>query len=78
VPGIGRVDLLVDGWLVVELDGREFHAQEAAFARDRRRTNLLYRDGRVVLQFDYATVVYDWPFVEQTIRSVLAQHAPVR
>jgi hypothetical protein len=64
VPGIGRVDLLVEGWLVVELDGREFHAQAAGFAKDRRRTNLLYRGGRVVLQFDYATVVYDWPFLE--------------
>jgi hypothetical protein len=78
VPGIGRVDLLVDGWLAVELDGREFHAQEAAFVKDRRRTNLLQRGGRIVLQFDYATVVYDWPFVEETVRSVLAQFAPVR
>jgi very-short-patch-repair endonuclease len=78
VPGIGRVDLLIDGWLVVELDGREYHAQEAAFAADRRRTNLLYRNGRVVLQFDYAAVVYEWPHVQATIRSALSQHAPIR
>jgi very-short-patch-repair endonuclease len=78
VAGIGRVDLLVGGWLVIELDGREFHAQEAHFSRDRRRTNLLHRDGKIVLQFDYPAVIYDWDSVEQTIRSVLQQYAPVR
>ena len=77
MPGIGRVDLLVDGWLVVELDGREFHAQQASFGRDRRRTNSLYRDGKLVLQFDYASVIHDWQTVEATVLSTLALHAPV-
>jgi very-short-patch-repair endonuclease len=77
VPGIGRVDLLVGEWLAIELDGREFHAQEASFSRDRRRSNLLHRDGKIVLQFDYAGVVYDWETVEATVRSVLQQYAPV-
>jgi very-short-patch-repair endonuclease len=78
LPGIGRVDLLIDDWLVVELDGREFHAQEAAFAKDRRRANSLYRDGKLVLQFDYASVVHDWATVQATILSTLAMYAPVR
>src|SRR3954454_11454638 len=45
VPGVGRVDLLIDGWLVLELDGRATHAQEESFSRDRRRTALLTQRG---------------------------------
>ncbi len=73
-----RVDLLIDGWLVVELDGRATHAQADAFTRDRVRAANIVRDGKFVLQFAYATVLYDWPFVIETIRSVLAQHGRVR
>ena len=65
-----RVDLLIDDWLVVELDGRTVHAQADSFTRDRVRSARLFRDGRVVLQFAYATVIYDWEFVLQTIRDV--------
>jgi very-short-patch-repair endonuclease len=72
-----RVDLLIDGWLVLELDGRETHAQQAAFTHDRVRAARLTRDGRMVLQFAYASIIYDWPFVLETIRSVMAQHAPI-
>ncbi len=78
LPGIGRVDLLIDDWLVVELDGREFHAQAASFSKDRRRISSLYRDGKLTLQFDYGSVVYDWPTVEATVLSTLSQHAPAR
>ncbi|NAZ81301.1 hypothetical protein GTR02_05680 [Kineococcus sp. R8] len=35
LAGVGRADLLVEGWLVVETDGREHHG--GAFAEDRRR-----------------------------------------
>ena len=35
--GVGRVDLLVDGWLIVECDSRQFHSDWEAHVRDRRR-----------------------------------------
>jgi very-short-patch-repair endonuclease len=73
-----RLDLLIDGWLVLELDGRATHAKEKAFTADRVRTARLIRDGRVVLQFAYATILYDWPFVESTVVDVIAKHAPIR
>jgi very-short-patch-repair endonuclease len=73
-----RLDLLIDGWLVLELDGRATHAQEKAFTADRVRTARLVRDGRVVLQFAYATILYQWPFVESTVLDVIAKHAPIR
>jgi very-short-patch-repair endonuclease len=35
--GVGRVDILVDGWLVVECDSEAFHSSWEAQRRDRRR-----------------------------------------
>ena len=72
-----RLDLDLDGWLGIEIDGREHHAQEKAFTRDRKRVARIMRDGRLVLQFSYATEMYEWDFVIETIRAVIAQHAPV-
>jgi very-short-patch-repair endonuclease len=37
LPGVGRVDLVVDGWLIVECDSRAFHEGWTAQMRDRRR-----------------------------------------
>lgn len=71
IPGVGRVDLLIDGWLAIELDGRETHAQQAAFTSDRRRTALLVQEGKDVLHFSYAQVIYDWPLVLSTVQSML-------
>lgn len=37
IAGVGRVDFLVDGWLIVECDSEEFHSTWADQRRDRRR-----------------------------------------
>lgn len=37
IDGVGRVDLLVDGWLIIECDSREFHGEWDDHRRDRRR-----------------------------------------
>lgn len=37
IEGVGRVDLLVDGWLIVECDSRAHHSGWEAQKRDRRR-----------------------------------------
>lgn len=75
--GKDRLDLLIDGWLAVEIDGRKHHAQAKAFTKDRTRVARIMRDGRLVLQFAYATVIYEWDFVLETIRAVMGQHAPI-
>lgn len=72
-----RLDLEIDDWLAIEIDGRKHHAQRAAFTRDRKRVVRVMREGRLVLQFSYATVIYEWEFVIETIRAVMAQHAPI-
>lgn len=37
LAGVGRVDLIVDGWLIVECDSRAHHSDWASQVRDRRR-----------------------------------------
>ena len=78
VRGAFRVDVLIDDWLVLELDGRGTHAQERAFTADRVREATIMRDGRIVLRFAYATVMYDWDFLLACVQDVMRQHAPVR
>lgn len=55
--GVGTVDLLVDGWLVVELDGFAYHADRASYREDRRRNQVLSRHGHVWLRFTYEDVL---------------------
>lgn len=37
IDGVGRVDFVVEGWLIVECDSRAHHSDWAAQRRDRRR-----------------------------------------
>lgn len=71
-----RLDVEIDGWLALEADGREFHAQARAFTRDRARVVRVMREGRIVLQFSYAAIMYGWQEVFDAIVAVMAQHAP--
>jgi very-short-patch-repair endonuclease len=52
VPRVGWVDLVVAGWLVIEVDGYAVHRER--FREDRRRDAELVRQGFVVLRFTYA------------------------
>ena len=72
-----RTDVEIGGWLVIEADGRETHAQQKAFTADRERVVRLMRQGRIVLQFAYATIMYDFDTVLEAVREVVARHAPV-
>lgn len=65
-PGL-RVDLLIGDRLVVETDGREYHADPAAFERDRIRDARLTALGYRVLRFSYSQVMHNWPSVEAAI-----------
>ncbi|MFF7290935.1 hypothetical protein ACFY9N_00245 [Microbacterium sp. NPDC008134] len=37
IEGVGRVDFVIDGWLIIECDSREFHEGWHAQVEDRRR-----------------------------------------
>ncbi|MFW2512305.1 endonuclease domain-containing protein [Demequina sp. SO4-13] len=70
-PGVGRVDLLVEGRLVVECDGREYHSDPRAFAKDRARDRELVAQGLDVLRFPYADTVYRPERVVSDVRRAL-------
>lgn len=68
---VGVVDLLIDGWLVVEMDGREFHDGDR-FERDRRRDLEAATARYRTLRFSWRQVMFDWPAVEAAILAALA------
>lgn len=40
IPGMGHLDLLVDGLLGIETDGFDHHSSRSAYREDRRRWNV--------------------------------------
>lgn len=72
VIGTGAVDLLIDGWLIIETDGRANHDGESHRHRDLVRDATAASWGHVSLRFDYAMVVHDWDLVERAIVAVMA------
>lgn len=51
IPLVGRVDLLVDGWLIVEADSHEFHDSDADRERDATRDGNAALVGCATLRF---------------------------
>jgi very-short-patch-repair endonuclease len=72
IPDVGRVDLLVDGWLVVEIDGYAHHSSRDQFRNDRRRANLLAEKGFVLLRFSFEDVMHR---SAQTLAQICFVHA---
>lgn len=58
LPGLGRLDLMVDGILGIEVDGREHHSSATAFSEDRRRSNFYVVNGIPTLRVTYRMVVH--------------------
>lgn len=56
IEGVGFVDLLVAGRLVVELDGYAYHSSHRQFGDDRRRDRDLLAQGYLVLRFTWEDV----------------------
>ncbi|BCW72525.1 type IV toxin-antitoxin system AbiEi family antitoxin domain-containing protein [Arthrobacter sp. NicSoilB8] len=58
LPGIGIVDFLLEGFLIVEIDGSS-HLERAQVKKDRGRNNASTLTGYAVLRYGYADVVYN-------------------
>lgn len=58
IPGMGHLDLMVDGRLGVETDGAGFHMDRASFEEDRRRWNVTVRLGVPTLVVTYPLLKY--------------------
>lgn len=56
--GVGRVDLLLDGWLVVECDSKEFHSDWEAQVKDRERDLALAARGYCTFRVTAAAIMH--------------------
>lgn len=70
-PGIGYVDLLVEGCVVVETDGRLGHGDAPGSARDYDRDVALAAIGYIVLRFNYRQVMYSPEVIMSAVRGAL-------
>lgn len=78
IPGVGRVDFVVEGWLVIECDSREFHDGWDAYASDRRRDLLLAERGYASLRPIAADIFADTPAIGRAIVAMLERLGPRR
>ncbi|MEZ2388909.1 type IV toxin-antitoxin system AbiEi family antitoxin domain-containing protein [bacterium RCC_150] len=74
VPGMGHLDLMVDGRLGIETDGFGFHMDKASFEEDRRRWNVTTRLGIPTLVVSHSLLVtrpheFVW-IVRETLKSL--------
>ncbi|WP_434995743.1 DUF559 domain-containing protein [Arthrobacter sp. Ld5] len=77
LDGVGRVDFLLEGFLVVEVDGDAYHSSRAARRRDRGRNNMTIVGGYLVLRYGYEDIMFHRQDVLAQILAVLAGR-PVR
>ncbi|GLJ61890.1 hypothetical protein GCM10017576_20200 [Microbacterium barkeri] len=71
IDGVGRVDLLVDGWIVVECDGKAFHESWAAQLEDRRRDLALAARGYACVRVTAMTVFEERHVLVAAVRGLL-------
>lgn len=72
LPGIGRVDFLLEGFLIVEVDGFAFHSSREALRRDLGRNNASTLSGFAVLRYMPEDIWFEPERVLAEIRGVLA------
>ena len=77
VDGVGRVDLVIDGWLVIEADGSAWHDDHEAIERDRERNGDLVLRGYRWHRFGYGQVMDDRAGCVAVIRALLAGGRPL-
>lgn len=72
ISGVGRVDLVVNGWLVVETDGDRWHSSREQRERDRRRDAALVRRGMRQHRFGHGQIMDDLEGCVDVVRELLA------
>lgn len=74
LPGIGRVDFLIEGFLILEVDGFAFHSSREAMRRDLGRNNASTLRGFAVLHYMPEHIWFEPERVLAEIREVLGTH----
>lgn len=73
INGVGRVDFVLEGRVILEADGKGNHDGSSERHRDLRRDAEASRLGYETLRFDYAMIIHDWDVVAGAIASALAR-----
>ena len=73
IEGVGEVDMIILGFIVIEVDGWAFHASKEQREKDLKRDRELLRRGYVVLRFTYDDVM-NGNFAREVPVSVTALH----
>ncbi|UKA63390.1 endonuclease domain-containing protein [Arthrobacter sp. FW306-04-A] len=73
LSGVGEVDFVVEGFLIVELDGKT-HFEPRAIKRDRRRDNTSVAGGFTVLRYFYEDVVHHPETMVAEVRATIRAH----
>ncbi|WP_426988674.1 endonuclease domain-containing protein [Pseudarthrobacter sp. Y6] len=76
IPGVGRVDILIEDWLIVEVNGFQFHSSRAAWRKDMTRSNTAQTQGYAVLSYAPEQIWNSPDVVLQEIRAVLEHGRP--
>jgi very-short-patch-repair endonuclease len=72
IPGVGRVDFLVDGWLIIECDSEAHHGGWDAQKRDRRRDLAAAALGYTTIRPIAEDILYHRDDVREGIRATLS------
>lgn len=73
IDGVGRVDFMLEGCVILEADGKGNHDGASERHRDLMRDAAASRLGYETLRFDYAMIIHDWDTVVAAIISALAR-----
>jgi len=76
ISRVGTVDLLINGWLVIETDSDRWHSSPQQRAKDRARDAELVRQGKRSHRFGYSQIMGDLDGCLDVIRALLAAGRP--
>jgi very-short-patch-repair endonuclease len=73
IAGVGRVDFVIEGRVILEADGRENHEGAARRHRDLLRDATASDLGFETLRVDYSMILHSWGVVAAAILAALAR-----
>ena len=76
IEGVGRVDALIDEWLIVEVNGYQFHSSREAWRKDMARLNAAQALGYHVLSYAPEQIWHAPDQVMAEIRGFLVRGRP--
>lgn len=78
MPGVGRIDGLLEGTVFYEVDGDGFHSTSMQRETDRQRDSGLLARGHVAIRLGTRRVDDDWPGCVADVLAALVSRLPTR